>query len=70
MPSPDQLSERIVSLETLLTHLQHDVEQMHEVLLAQGRELDALRTTVERLERRLQHSAEVPEEMRGESATD
>ena len=42
--------ERLVRIETTLMHLDHDVRQMHEAILAQQRELDSLRRTVERFE--------------------
>ena len=45
----DAAAER---LESLLTHLSRDVEQMHEVLLAQTAELAVLRRRVDRLESR------------------
>ncbi len=47
------LESRIVELESLVTHIQYDLERMNEVILAQNRDIEALRKTVQRLSVRL-----------------
>ena len=37
------LSEKVVGLETTLMHLQHEFEQLNSVVLQQQRELDAMK---------------------------
>ena len=59
--SSDRLNDRLVHLESLLAHLQHESEQMHEVILAQQKEIDSLRRDVKRLEARFDRTAEEPE---------
>lgn len=53
MPSAEKLDARVTELETLVTHLQHDLEQLSSVMLTQKREIDALTRSVDKLERRL-----------------
>ena len=43
--SPD---ERLMALEMSVSHLQHEVQQMHEVMLAQQEEIAALRRDLQR----------------------
>jgi SlyX protein len=54
--------ERIIQLETLVMHLQYDVEQLNAALLAQHVELKELREALARLERRMDAGAAGPEE--------
>lgn len=42
--------ERFVKLEMLCAHLQHDIEQMHDVLLAVQNDMKALRRDLEKLQ--------------------
>ena len=44
---------RFAEIETLLTHLQHELSQMHAVLLAQTAELQTLRDRLGKLDGRL-----------------
>ena len=60
MPS-DRQNDRQVQLESLLAHLQHESEQMHEVMLAQQVEIDSLRRHLKRLEARLDRTTAEPE---------
>ena len=53
--------DRLVAVEMALAHLQRDVEQLNSVLLEQRRELDALRRVIERVELRVEESAEPAE---------
>lgn len=41
--------ERLTAVETLLTHLQYDLEQFHQALLGQQRDLDALRRDLDKI---------------------
>jgi len=47
------LSERVMNLEMTVAHLEHELGQMHSVLLAVQAELKASRDQVMKLERRL-----------------
>ncbi len=38
---------RLTAIETLLMHVQHEVEQMNSAILSQQRELDALRKDID-----------------------
>ena len=53
MSTDPSLQQRLTDLEFLLAHLQHDVEQLNAVILAQQKELDVLRRQCGRLEDRL-----------------
>jgi SlyX protein len=55
MTNPDAIpaDERIVKLELLVTHLEHELAQMHSVVLAQQKQLEALERVVSRLDERL-----------------
>ncbi|MCH8830086.1 MAG: SlyX family protein [Planctomycetes bacterium] len=46
-------SQRIVAMESLIAHLQHDLDQLNSVLLRQQTEIDALRQSQNRLEMRI-----------------
>jgi uncharacterized coiled-coil protein SlyX len=61
MPTPEELSARVQSLEMLAMHLQHDVEQMNEVILAQQAEIRGLRTLLERFQGQLENALRDPE---------
>ncbi|MDA0832095.1 MAG: SlyX family protein [Planctomycetota bacterium] len=45
-----QTSDRFVNVEMLCAHLQHDVEQMHHVLLALQSDLKVMQQQLERLQ--------------------
>lgn len=55
-PTPAELAERIVAVESVLAHLQHDFERLHEVALAVQQELRQLTLNVTRLESRLEEA--------------
>ena len=57
----DAAGARLEAVESLLTHLQHELAQMHAVLLAHTAELDALRKRCEKLEAGLEHAGDDPE---------
>lgn len=55
-------NDRLTSVELLLTHLQHDFEQLSQVVFRQQAELDALRKELVLLDSRVVTLAtEVPE---------
>ena len=55
------VNERVVRLESAIAHLQHDLEQMHAVLLTHTAENEALRKQVERLQGRIVQVEQGPE---------
>ena len=58
---PD-LSYRIIRLEMAVAHLEHELEQMHSVLLAVQAELKTTRDQMLKLERRLVLATEIDEQ--------
>ena len=56
-----QLRERIVSLEMLVMHLQHDHETLGKVLLDQQKEMDLLRQQLDKLGVRVEQALIEPE---------
>ena len=42
-------ADRLTAIESLLMHLQHDLEQLHEAVVAQRDGIESLRRGVERL---------------------
>jgi uncharacterized coiled-coil protein SlyX len=62
MQPTDPNLDRLVQIESTMMHLAHDVEAMHQALVAQQREMDAIRRLLERLqsmwEREERHSPE------------
>ncbi len=61
LSAPD-LSERIIGLEMTVAHLEHELDQMHSVLLAVQADLKTMREHVSKLERRMVQTSEPPEE--------
>ncbi|HET6424821.1 MAG TPA: SlyX family protein [Planctomycetaceae bacterium] len=57
----ENTSERVVSLEMALAHLQHDFEQVHHVALELQLELRQLTLRLQRLEQRFDSMGEDPE---------
>jgi SlyX protein len=53
--------DRLTNVELLLTHLQHDLEQLSQVVYRQQAELDALRKELTLLDSRVVTLAEGPE---------
>ena len=58
----DRLRERVTQLETLLTHLQHDFQQLNEVVLQQQDRFTAIERQLVRLEQQLRTISEAPTE--------
>jgi len=48
-----EFERRLVDLESLVMHLQHDVETLNGVILEQQKDLTLLRTIINRLDDRL-----------------
>jgi SlyX protein len=53
--------DRVMNLELLLTHLQHDLEQLSQVVFRQQAELDSLRKELTLLDSRVVTLSEGPE---------
>ncbi len=58
----DRLRERVTELETLLTHVQHDFQQLNEVILQQQDRFTAIERQLVRLEQQLRTIADAPTE--------
>jgi len=52
---------RLVAIETTIAHLQHDVEQMHRVVLAVQTELRTVQLSLDKLVSRVDRMREEPE---------
>ena len=52
MPAPNT-DDRVTNVELLMTHLQHDLEQLSQVVFRQQAELDALRKELVLLDTRV-----------------
>lgn len=61
MSSSRSLEERVVELETIVMHLERDVEQLNGVIVAQQAEIESLKKLVERLQSRFETALEEPE---------
>lgn len=57
-PSAD---DRIVELESVVAHLQHDLDQFNSVILRQQAEIDGIKQMLSRLETRVEQSDSAPE---------
>ncbi len=44
----DETSQRLERIEANLAHLEHHVEQLNEVIIGQGKDLDGLKKQVQR----------------------
>ena len=61
MSTSEPTPERIVELESLVAHLEHEFDQLNSVVLRQQREIDNLKRTLSKLEARLDEQADGPE---------
>ena len=61
--SESALTDRIVALELLVTHLERDLATLNSALLDQQKEIGTLKRTIERLDDRMSRMA-APEESR------
>lgn len=55
------MQSRIVELESLVAHVQHDFDQINSVVVEQQRQIDELKRLMGRLEGRVEELAEAPE---------
>lgn len=56
------LSTRINELESLLAHLQYDLEKMSSVIIEQKKEIDDLKRQITRLDQRIDNALSEPED--------
>ena len=61
MDHPDSHEDRLVRVETMLTHLQHDIDQLNEALTDHFRRLQSFEDRFQRIEHDLESLAEEPE---------
>lgn len=54
--SESSLRDEFVATQELLMHMQHELEQIHEVALAQQKQIDALTRAQKRLEQRIEET--------------
>ena len=53
MSSSESSDRRLIELELLVTHLQHDLEQMSSVLVGQQSQIETLKQEINRLEEQI-----------------
>jgi uncharacterized coiled-coil protein SlyX len=58
MSATESPQDRIIKLEFLVTHLEHELATMNSVLLEQRKEIDALKQTTARLDDRVSRLAD------------
>ncbi len=68
MQPTEPMADRLVRLESALMHLEHDVEQMHQAIVLQQREIDALRRALERFEATWERQERLSVEIRDPAA--
>jgi SlyX protein len=61
MSKSDGMQEQIVELESAIAHLQHDYDQLNEMVVRQQAEIGELKRSIGRLEGELEQLAERPE---------
>ncbi len=61
MSPSESLTQRVVELESRITHLQRDLDQFNSVILEQQAEIKLLNTMIARLQGRLSELADPPE---------
>jgi len=64
----EPMADRLVRLESALMHLEHGVEQMHQALVLQQREIDALNRALERFEATWERQEPLSPEIRDPAA--
>ncbi|MFN0050737.1 MAG: SlyX family protein [Planctomycetales bacterium] len=55
------LADRVVELESLVMHLQRDLESLHGVMLDQQKQLDSLKRLIARLDDRVSRQGDTDE---------
>ena len=61
-------NDRLIRIESALMQLDHDFQQVHQAMLAQQREIDAVRRGLERLEATLERGDRLSSEVRDPEA--
>lgn len=56
MNTPHDLTARVIELESTITHLQHDLEQLSAVLIDQQTEIESLQRVTETLKHQVDDS--------------
>lgn len=56
------VDQRLVDLELIITHLQHDLDQLNTALIEQQRQIDLLTRSLERINERIDGLQEGDEE--------
>ena len=64
MGPTDATNDRLIRVESALMHIEHDLGQMHQAILAQQREIDAIRRILERFETAIEREAQLSSEVR------
>lgn len=64
----DAINDRLIRVESAMMHLEHDLGQMHQAILAQQREIDAIRRILERFEAVIEREGRLVSEVRDPAA--
>lgn len=64
----DPINDRLIRLESALMHVEHDFGLMHQAILAQQREIDAIRRILERFEAVIEREGRLASEVRDPAA--
>jgi len=56
--NPEENKEKLVHLESVIAHLQYEIEQLNEVVIDQNQRIDRLRSAQEKFEHRLESISE------------
>jgi len=65
-PSTPSESERLVQVESLLSHLQHDVDKLNGALIEQQQQIEDLRKLISKLEADVEQIPDTPRDPREE----
>jgi len=57
-----EISQKLIDLESLIAHLQHEFEQLNSVVIEQNQRIDRLQSAQQKLEHQLQTLEEDPEQ--------
>lgn len=58
MSNPEENKEKLVHLESVIAHLQYEIEQLNQVVIDQNQRIDRLRSAQEKFEHRLESISE------------
>jgi uncharacterized coiled-coil protein SlyX len=68
MQPTEPMADRLMRLESALMHVEHDVEQMHQAIVLQQREIDMLHRALERFEATFERQERLSPEIRDPAA--